>query len=493
MNQLQAIEHLSFDHSTKPLDSVLRIPRSLALMFALLLILSGFLMPAADAASRLEVSPNKRFLTDEDGTPFFYLADTAWYLIPRLTREEIDYYLDNRKSKGFTVIQADVFRADDLRSSDRTNRYGQRPLLNNDLSQPNEAYFQHVDYFVRQAAAKGLFVALLPIWGDMVTQDYFDGVVNSFLDAHKAEAYGKYIGARYRNDAHVIWVLGGDRSPTSAQARTVWRALAKGIAVGVSGSEDYDKVLMTFHPAGPDRGAKYFHQDPWLDFNMFQSGHFNFDIHNDDFAAEDYALTPPKPTLDGESRYEDHPVGNKIETGRFDAFDMRQAAYWSLLAGACGHTYGDHNVWQMYTPERRSIAGARTHWRQALDHPGAGQMGLVRRLFESRPFQKLVPDQSIIRGDHGQGVARIRAARAEDGSFLFVYIPVGQSVTINLEKIAGGRCQAWWYNPRDGKAEKIGQFPNVGTKEFRPPSVGRGHDWVIVVDSTAQTFSPPGG
>lgn len=462
-------------------------------MCALLLILCEFSVPAADAASRLKVSLNKRFLTNEDGTPFFYLADTAWYLIPRLTREEIDYYLDNRKGKGFTVIQADVFRAGDLKNSDRTNRYGQRPLSNNDLSQPNEPYFRHVDYVVRQAEAKGLFVALLPIWGDMVTQDYFDGAVNSFLDVNKAEAYGKYIGARYRNDYNIIWVLGGDRSPTSAQSQMVWRALAKGIAVGVSGSEDYSKVLMTFHPAGPDRGAKYFHQEVWLDFNMFQSGHFSYDIPNDDFASEDYALTPPKPTLDGESRYEDHPVGGDTETGRFDAFDMRQAAYWSLLAGACGHTYGDHNVWQMYTPDRESIAGGRIHWRQALDHPGAAQMGLLRKLFESRPFQKLVPDQSIISGQLGRGTARIRAARAGDGSFLFVYVPVGQPVSVNLEKIAGRRCQAWWYNPRDGKVEKIGQFSNAGTKEFTPPKVGRGHDWVIVIDNTAQTFPPPGG
>lgn len=493
MNQLQVVNYLSNGRGTKLPISIFNISRNLARLVALILVSSAFFVPTADGASRLKVSSNNRFLINEDGTPFFYLADTAWYLIPRLTREEIDYYLDNRKRKGFTVIQLDVFRAGDLRNSDRTNRYGQRPLLNNDLSQPNEHYFQHVDYVVRRAEAVGLYVALLPIWGDMVTRDYFDGMVNSFVDAGKAEAYGKYVGARYRNDPNIIWVLGGDRSPTSAESRAVWRALAKGIAVGVSGSEDYGKVLMTFHPAGPDRGAKYFHGDAWLDFNMFQTGHFQFDIPNDDFAAEDYALTPPKPTLDGESRYEDHPVGNKIETGRFDSFDMRQAAYWSLLAGACGHTYGDHNVWQMYTPDRSSIAGARIHWRQALDHPGAVQMGLVRKLFASRPFQKLVPDQGIISGNHGRGTAHMRAARAEDGSFLFVYVPVGQPITINLEKIAGRGCLAWWYNPRDGKAEKIGEFPTAGTKEFLPPNLGRGQDWVIVIDSVAQTFPQPGG
>jgi Protein of unknown function (DUF4038) len=29
---------------------------------------------------------------------------------------------------------------------------------------------------------------------------------------------------------------------------------------------------------------------------------------------------------------------------RSDDYDARQAAYWSLLAGACGHTYGNHSI-----------------------------------------------------------------------------------------------------------------------------------------------------
>ena len=51
---------------------------------------------AADAAPRLKVSDNKRFLVKEDGSPFFYLGDTAWELFHRLNREEADKYLDNR-------------------------------------------------------------------------------------------------------------------------------------------------------------------------------------------------------------------------------------------------------------------------------------------------------------------------------------------------------------------------------------------------------------
>lgn len=55
-------------------------------------------------AQRLKVSKNNRYLVKEDGSPFFYLGDTAWELFHRLNREEADLYLRNRAAKGFNVI-----------------------------------------------------------------------------------------------------------------------------------------------------------------------------------------------------------------------------------------------------------------------------------------------------------------------------------------------------------------------------------------------------
>jgi hypothetical protein len=56
----------------------------------------------------LKVSPNHRFLMYADGTPFFYLGDTAWELFHRLTLQESKRYLDDRAGKNFNVIQAVV-------------------------------------------------------------------------------------------------------------------------------------------------------------------------------------------------------------------------------------------------------------------------------------------------------------------------------------------------------------------------------------------------
>ena len=55
---------------------------------------------------RIQVHPDGRFLVTDQGKPFFWLADTAWELFHRLTRDEARRYFANRSQKGFNVIQA---------------------------------------------------------------------------------------------------------------------------------------------------------------------------------------------------------------------------------------------------------------------------------------------------------------------------------------------------------------------------------------------------
>jgi hypothetical protein len=310
-------------------------------------------------------------------------------------------------------------------------------LTDGDPSRPNEAYFQHVDFVVKKAEELGMFVGMLPTWGSYWASG------RPALTSANARQYGRFLGQRYKDRA-IIWVLGGDRSVTSDEERATIEAMAAGLTEGDGGAH-----LKTFHPIGPGLSSIKLHAAPWLDFNMFQSSHAARDHDNGLYVEHDYALSPVKPTLDGEPRYEGIPVGfyNRGAGGilRFDDDDVRQAAYWSLLAGACGHTYGNNNVWQMFRPGvagatdigRRdlfggpgSIIGANVPWLEALDHPGAFQMGHVRRLLESLPFTKLIPDQRVILNGPLTGGAKIRAARASDGSFALVYSPHGESFTL---------------------------------------------------------------
>ena len=251
---------------------------------------------------------------------------------------------------------------------------------------------------------------------------------------------------------------------------------------------------MTYHPYGSRTSAAWFHGDDWLDFNMLQSGH-SHRKRNDEMIAADYALMPAKPCVDGEPRYEDHPDRGDSCHGYIDDFDVRKAAYWALFAGAFGHTYGCHDVWQYWQPGRKPVTGARTPWVQAMDLPGADDMRLVRSLLESRPILTRVPDQSLVVAGESAAAEHVWSTRGDDYALLYV-IPTLKPITVRLGKISGDRVAGWWYDPREGTHIAIGTFPNTGDKEFTPPpapaDAGRGHDWVLVLDDAAQGYPPPG-
>ncbi len=428
---------------------------------------------------KLAVSENRRYLIHADGTPFFYLGDTAWQLFARLDRDQTEQYLENRRSKGFTVIQAVVLA--ELDGLNTPNANGDRPLIENDPARPNEAYFKHVDMVIELARDKGIYIGMLPTWGDKVTKAWGIGPV--VFNEQNAEQYGRFLGERYKGYPNIIWILGGDRVADNVES--VWRAMAGGIkAAG-------DDHLMTYHPQGGRTSADWFHNDDWLDFNMLQSGHGKFDMDNYRMIEKDYHRSPVKPCLDGEPRYENHPVNWKPEQGWFNDFDVRQAAYWGLLAGGCGHTYGCHDIWQMKSSKWPRISSARGEWEQSMDLPGAGQMLYVRRLMESRPMAERVPDQKVIIAGQQEGGRHLRAARGN--SYLMVYTPYGDTLQINDEVISGVKRMAWWFNPRDGRAEFIGEFERGKQKEFDPPEEPeRGNDWVLVIDDAKKKYAPPG-
>ena len=448
------------------------------------------------ALPRLTVTEDNRFLSTVDGKPFFYLADTGWELLHRLDRKQAVEYLNVRASQGYNVIQAVALA--ELEGVYDPNPYGDLPLIENDPARPAVTpgaafankqaydYWDHVDYIIDQANARGIYIALLPSWGRWVTDNSKRN--ERFLTADNAQAFGEFLAKRYGRKG-VIWIMGGDRTATGHE--NVWRALARGVAIGMTGKEDYTVPLMSFHPRGGETSSTWFHNDPWLDFNMHQTGHGLGDkVASWDRIEKDYTRKPTKPVLDGEPLYEDHPLAFRArELGySFDAH-VRQRAYWSVFSGSCGHTYGNHSVWQMYAPGRRPINGPLLYWNEAIHRPGAAQMQYVRRLVESRPYFSRVPDQSLV-VDTLDGNDKIVATRGDD--YAFIYSAQGRKFTVNLGKISGEQIQAHWFNPRTGTTMDAGKFANQGRREFTCPAEGFGADWVLVLDDASKKFPAPG-
>ncbi len=451
-------------------------------------------LAAQPPATRLRVHENGRFLVQEDGRPFFYLADTAWELFHRLNLEEARHYLDDRAAKGFTAIQAVALA--ELKGLTDPNAQGHLPLLDLDPTRPDvkpgprDDYWDHVDAIIDEANRRGLIIALLPTWGDKWNKKWGEGPV--VFTPQNAGVYGEWIGRRYR-DKGILWILGGDRNVETPEQRAIIEAMAEGVRRGDGGSR-----LITFHPQGGMGSSEWFHDAAWLDFNLRQNGHGpNYPGYGK--TAIDYARTPVKPVIDGEPAYEDHPLAFKAEeNGYSTAADIRRPLYWNLFSGACGHTYGHHSVWQMWAPGRAPINGPLMPWYEALQQPGAGQMQHGRSLIESRPYLARIPDDRLLvpaepaTAVPGAGRYRFVATRDRDGSYAMVYVPVGRPFSIRTDALSGTTLVAWWYNPRTGQALRHGELPKQPIMRFISPNPGEDLDWVLVLDDKSRNYPPPG-
>lgn len=424
---------------------------------------------------KLQISPNGHSLTDETGAPFFYLADTAWELLHRLSFTDADAYLRDRASKGFTTIQTVILaEVDGLRTP---NANGDLPLDNLDPTRLNEAYFAHVDAVLERAHELGLVLALLPTWGDKWNHAW--GVGPEVFTPHNARIYAEFLGRRYREAPNLIWVLGGDRPIDTSMQREVTEAMAAGLDAGGS------THLKTFHPRGSCGSSQLWPDAEWLDFHMWQSGHTR-NQPNFERIAEDYVRTPVKPVLDGEPAYEDHKSGFALENGFLDDYDCRKSLYWALFSGACGHTYGCHPVWQFWEKGRTPINHPRRDWRAAMQLPGAAQMGHARKLHDISPFLRGVPDAGLVvaqpKNKDGEEFKpfHVAAIRAADSSFALFYFPGNSKVEINLVSLGNNPIRARWFDPRSGQIESSETLEATATHAFTAP--GWGPDWILILE-----------
>ncbi len=315
------------------------------------------------------MSPDGRHFVDSAGAPFFWLGDTAWPLFTQYSKEQAEAYLSNRAAKGFTVIQGVLAWGHGSGMEQKTpvaNPQGQKPWLDDDPSRPNPAYFEYVDHLVDYANRQGLVLAMLPTWGYYVKE-------TPVLNATNARAYGRWLGARYKNAPNVIWVNGGDRTPTGFE--DVFRELARGLREGDGGAH-----LITYHPCGWRSSAQFFHGEDWLDFNMIETWTEWAKIHP--AVVADALRAPRKPVVLGEGAYEDGP---EYPQGPITPLLVRRQAWWTVMAGGF-HTYGQNQMWRM-----------EPGWDKTFDTPGAAQVCLMKRILTGLPWSDLLPDQGDLR------------------------------------------------------------------------------------------------
>lgn len=434
---------------------------------------------------KLMVSEEGRYLKHENGTPFFWLGETGWLLPQRTDRDEVSYYLNECKKAGYNVVQIQT-----MNNVPSINKYGQYSLVDGfnfkNINKPGVyGYWDHMDYIVKTAEQNGIYIGMVCIWGTPVDAGQ--------MNVKEAEAYGKFLADRYKDSPNIIWMIGGDiRGDKKTE---VWQALARTIRAIDPGH------VMTFHPRGRTTSATWFNDEPWMDFNMFQSGHRRYgqrkgdgdypikeNTEEDNWRfVEASQMKNLKPVIDGEPIYEEIPQGlHDINETRWKDYDMRRYAYWSVFAGSFGHTYGHNSIMQFARPGVIVAYGADTAWWDAMKDPGFNQMKYIKHLMLAFPFFDRVGDQSILAGENGERYDRAVATRGTD--YLMVYNYSGRPMQVDLTKISGAKKKVWWFSAKLGTLEYVGEFDSKVTTFQHDSGYMSGNDQVLIAVDASKAY-----
>jgi len=421
----------------------------------------------------LKISEDGHFFMHRKGRPFFWLSCWGWHLASRYTPEMAETFLELRERQGFNVVMVPLVNQLQMK-----NIYGFQAFTADDPSRPAEeenpcGFWNHVEKLAELAEEWGLCLGLIPLWGRLVE--------NGFMDVRQAREYGSWLGSRFRKFRNIIWIIGGDAEGRRSEG--IWRSLGRSLRSSSPGS------LISFHPGKKRQSSRYFHDESWMDFNMFQSGctspslsplreqslESRFEIWTEKEnwrpVMEDTLLSPAKPTLDGETG---------PESLNFTSEDIRRSAYWSVFAGAAGYCCPRGN---------ESLTG------DGEDDPagpdslplGGDRLVHLKNLMLSVPFLERKPAYSCLQGDEGVYAGRLLAAGGRDYLFIYCFLP--RKFTVRLDSIEGEEIEARWFNPRTGKTALIGLFPPGGTAVFTPPAGGlEGEDWVLILSDFSRGY-----
>ncbi|MCC9606780.1 DUF4038 domain-containing protein [Blastopirellula sp. JC732] len=414
----------------------------------------------------IRLTENRLFFQYEDGTPFFFLGDTAWNGVLKATDEQWDRYLTMREQQEFTVIQfvSTQWRGGDKTIPDRVY-YPTKPIG------VNAKEFQRLDKRVVAINQHGMVACPVVLWALNPSDP------GNILPEKDAQRLAEYIKARW-GAYNVIWMLSGD-CPFKGDSVERWKRIGQNV-FGDS------QRLCTLHASGQNWIVDKFADQSWYDFVGYQSGHgdaagaLNWHVAGPVKDAWNKAVIA-RPIVNLEPNYEAHPAyeSKKVHDGQH----VRRAAYWSLLISPpAGVTFGHNSIW--IWNEKKGDAESHGNlrnvepWTAGLETPGTKSMTVLYDFFASGPREKLRPDQDLLASQLGEKNRNhyVAAASTEDGAWQVVYLPVGGKIGLKAEKLQNPRF-ARWFNPRTGEFSKpVNPTADGSTLTFEAPN---SEDWVL--------------
>ncbi|MCB9150056.1 MAG: glycoside hydrolase family 140 protein [Caldilineaceae bacterium] len=432
---------------------------------------------------KLAIDAQARYLVDQNNQPVLINGDTPWSLIGQVSKEDAELYLQDTAQRGFNSIVVTLVESHYVDKAP-FNYDGDDPYLEYQngapkFDTPNEAYFAHADWVIHKAGEYGLQVILAPNYLGCCADGYYGALSADVNSLSVVQAYGTFIGNRYKDVPNLMYVWGNDVNPCGVgSAETGCEVSQKIDAMAAAVKAADPNHLHTYH-SSPEFSAadiKAAHNYDWIDVNTTYTY-----SPVQERVLQDYNRAPLLPFFLFESHYEQ-------DWNNASALQTRKEAYVAILAGASGNHYGNNPIWHMNSI---SLNGINDSWKNHLDDEGRADMIHVKHLFESRNWPALIPDQNhtVLISGFESGSDYAAAARVADGASVIVYTPSQRALTLDMSQIAGSQARAWWYDPREGLSQNLGTFANAGTRLFTPPT---SEDWILVIDNADLNLPAPG-
>ncbi len=421
----------------------------------------------------------------QDGSPFWFLGDTAWALYTDNEQEQHDrasvkHYLDTRAKQGFNVLHSML-----LSEAGWGNAEGP-PFLDVGAEEINPAYWKEVDARVRLVNRHGITAGLVLAWGDKKGVEPF--AWSRFASDEARYRYARYIGARY-GAFDVFFIVSGEWHAEVRQRRGVSREQVRRefiiIGQALSDGDAHDRMV-SIHPMTAEGSVREFVGAPWMSFGDYQQ---NYDaLHARILKSRRF----DRPVVNSEYAYflrDANGDGVVDKPNSFQVDDIRHASWDIVMAGGYlvtgfGTTYfGGHRDPGPFhvDAEKNDI------WESQVQH--------LRQLFESLQWWTLCPaDEAIAsdiprsqdrrrRVDHNGRTLSIRAPPAtaywllaDAGDTYVAYIRgCGAPVRITAEP---GNYVVRQFDPREGRFEELGIAKVDGEYAYSTPDE---RDWLIIL------------
>ena len=384
--------------------------------------------------------PGSFHLTHSSGTPFFYLACTAWNGALKSTEEEWDQYLQQRVKNGYSAIQLVTTQ---WRGCDKSSE-GLVAFEGSGRIRINPDFFRLIDKRIDRVNEYGLVAVPVILWalqngaGRELSPGYY-------LPDDQAILLARYIVARYGGN-HVIWALGGDGIYTGTYEQR-WKTIGRAVFNGNS------QGVVAQHPCGRSWIGEIYKDEPWLNIIGYQSSHSNEEGTVNWITkgpmSQLWSHLPARPLINMEPNYEQ--IGSRITDK-----DVRNASYWSLFATpVAGITYGANGIWPWLRKGEKILnhgnSKATSTWRESVEFPGSIQMGYLSQFIKKFEWWNMFPAQDLLVKQPGDEKFNhfVSLVKTNDNNTLLAYLPAKLEIKIRKPLAAG--YQVKWFDPVNNK------------------------------------------